>query len=224
MLDQQASPVVYNLNAPLAQLSYQHQNLQKTLVFNAYFSLGQLKANNNNLPTLNTELGLSTTVAGLDIFYWKNLNTNTDNWQQMLGASFQYDFMIDFEAIGDFPWAMGQANLGINYGRKYLLENGNRLEAKVGIPVFGIWTRMPYYNIPRTQGKVPGVGSFLAEGTKLATWNHYQRIDLSLAYQFQLNERWQLQASYQFAWFHYVLPDDIYVYQQQLNLQLDYSF
>lgn len=224
MLDQHASPVIYQLNTPIAKLGYQHQNPKRMLTFDLYFGLGQLKASDNNLPILDSDLGLSTTAAGFDVYYRRSLSSNTDNWQHSLGASFQYDFMIDFEAVGDFPWAMSQAAFEINYSRAYLFENGNRLKAMIGVPVFGIWTRLPYYSIPRTQGKVPGVGSYFAEGTKLATWNNFQRIDLSLAYQFQLNEKWQLQAGYQFAWFHYALPDDIFAYQQQLNLQLGYSF
>ncbi|MEM0995152.1 MAG: hypothetical protein AAGI49_19130 [Bacteroidota bacterium] len=224
MLDQHASPVVYTINAPIAQIGYQHQNTQRILCFNLYFGLGQLKASDNDLPTLNTDLGRSTTIAGLDVYYWKDLERQSENWQHAWGGSFQYDFMIDFEAVGNFPWAMSQAVLGVNYSSAYLFENGNQLKASVGLPLLGIWTRLPYYSIPRTQGKVPGVGSYFAEGTKLATWNNFQRIDLSLAYQFSLNERWQLCADYQFAWFHYTLPDDIFAYQQQLNLQLAYSF
>jgi len=224
MLDQHASPIIYNLNAPIAQLGYQQQNTKRTLAFDLYFGLGQLKASNSELPTLDSDLGLSTTTAGFDIYYLGNLSSSKENWRHAMGTSFQYDFMIDFEAVGGFPWAMSQAALEINYRRTYLFETGDRLEARVGLPILGIWTRLPYYSIPRTQGKVPGVGSYFAEGTKLATWNNFQRINLSLAYQFQLNARWQLQAGYQFAWFHYAIPDDIFAYQQQVELRLHYSF
>ncbi|MEM6700900.1 MAG: hypothetical protein AAF599_21030 [Bacteroidota bacterium] len=224
MLDRHATPVIYKVNAPITQLGYQHQDAKRTLAVDLYFGLGQFKASNSDLPVLDSDLGLSTTIAGLDIQYWKNLNSQTEHWQHALGGSLQYDFMIDFEAVGDFPWAMSQATLEVNYSRTYLFENGNRLNASIGLPILGIWTRLPYYSIPRTQGKVPGVGSYFAEGTKLATWNNFQRIDLSLAYQLPLNERWQLQAGYRFVWFHYTIPDDIFAYQQQLNLDLSYSF
>ncbi|MEL6719001.1 MAG: hypothetical protein AAFP82_09820, partial [Bacteroidota bacterium] len=59
MLDRQASPVVYNLNAPISKLGYQHQNTKRNLAVDLYFSLGQLKASDETLPILERDLGLS---------------------------------------------------------------------------------------------------------------------------------------------------------------------
>ncbi len=222
MLDRQASPVIYTLNAPMARVGYQHKNAKRLLEATAYFSLGQMAAKDKNLPKF-IDNEVTTYAFGLELQYWKILK-KSGQWTHHLGGNIAYDFAIDFESVAAFPWGMGQGRIGIGYQGAYQLKNGHQVRLKASLPLVGIVTRLPYSNIPRVIGKAAGVASFFQVGTSLDTWNTYQQAALDISYILPLSDKWTLSPSYHFSYFAHNQPDKIRAYRQALMLGLRYNF
>ena len=223
MLDHQASPVGYALNAPTASLGYQHRNTKHLVEAGLYFTFGQLKAKAYPLITLLDKNTLTAYAFGLHFDYLKPLKSDMP-WTQHVGASFAYDFIIDFEAVANFPWGMGQGRLDLAYQGTYSLPNAHQLSVKIKAPLVGVVTRLPYSNIPRVLGKIAGVSSFFEVGTSIVSWDSYQHLSIETTYTLALNEKWRLSPTYHFSYFAHNKPDKIRAYKQVFTIALSYDF
>lgn len=223
-LDRHASPVPYAVTALQNSLGYENRRLQRIWSARLTYSLGQFQPANGDLPRYEFNgSSLNSNLIGLGLGYlrrWKEKEKSTS----YLGASFQYGLMVDFEGIANFPWLTGQGDIGIDYRYEWQNKGKSTWHIAVGLPLVGHIIRQPYNFIPRRDNEEPGVASALAIGSKVVTWDKYQKVNLEVGLAWPLNDRWTLRPTYRFQWFRYAEPKPISAYRQELVARINYHF
>ncbi len=220
--DQHASPVHYQLNAPAIRLGYEVESAKAYSLYYVQYGNGKFRPKNGDLNYLTEDVGWASRAIDLRAQHLRKLKS-TDKEMHLLGPVFQYDFKLDFDYLGNWPWAFGQAALGVSYQYRRALGTG-KLHAGIHLPLVALITRLPYSNIPRTQGQVPGVASLFQQGSSINTLDKYQRVDLFIAYNKSIGEKWDIRPSYQFYWLRFSEPDVVQAYDQQLAVQFIRNF
>lgn len=210
MLDRQATPVLYEAWGPQLSIGYNQRTQKGLLTFGLNGGLLKFQPNDPELQFIVTSLsGIS---AGLNASYLHSI-LEVNKSEFLVGAALKQEVILDFDGIGNFPWIFGQGGIFVKGRWNYSLNEKNQFSATLALPVFSWITDMPYNQIPRVPGKEPGVGSVISEGSRIASWNSYQRVDVELMYRFDFHEKWSLSSRYQWAWFHDSQPLDLWAYQ-----------
>lgn len=221
ILDQQASPLVYRGHASTIHVGFDRE--KKNALWRYDFNYGWLGFHASNPDYRFEKREFKGTYGALRISHLRTLS-ETGKSVISLGAMLQQEVVLDFEGVADFPWIFGQGGVFAKGSWEYQLSEQQTLSAKLAFPLFGWITDMPYNQIPRIEGRVPDEITVIKEGTRMVSWNSYQRIDLGLGYTFKLSERWQLYADYQWAWFHDKTPRDFWAYQGVLMVGVGYRW
>ncbi|MEL6254756.1 MAG: hypothetical protein AAFR87_22280 [Bacteroidota bacterium] len=221
LLDEQASPILYQGNGIQAQFGFERQKNLNHWVYS--LSLGQMTLLADDPEVRFGEEEAGTSVMALQLSYLRVIpGSNSLSWSY--GARLQNELLLDFEAIGDFPWIFAQGGIFAQTQLEYRLGEKHQLSGGFALPVFSWIIDMPYSQVPRTEGKAPGVGSAIREGFRIPSWATYQRVDLSLGYQFNFAEKWSLESQYQWAWFHDKEPRNLWAYQGRLGLGISHRW
>jgi len=183
--------------------------------------VSQLEPANADLFRYNFNGEKNTIAAALAISHlWKHQKIPAFWW----GPSLSYNALVDFEGVANFPWVTLYGDVGLKFRKGVSVGEKVKLQFEAGLPLVGIVTRQPYNYIPRVQGEEPGVSSVLKLGSKLATWNNYQRLDFGLAGKIELGPRWALRPAYCFHWARYSKPAVIRLYRQEVVVGISYRF
>ncbi|MEM6344699.1 MAG: hypothetical protein AAF927_12490 [Bacteroidota bacterium] len=217
-LDRQASPIPYQGLGPQLRLNYQHQNERHQW---SYDLRGGVLAFSPQEPSVQEwrATSLGGTSVGLQASYFYRFAERGD-WAFSAGVGLRQEILLDFGAIGGFPWFLGQGNLLLKAKTDYHIGAQHHFSAELGLPAFSWITDMPYNQIPRLEDRVPDVATVFVVGTRSPFWASYQRVDLGLAYRYDWNEKWSFSSRYDWAWYHDAQPKDLWAYQGVLTLGL----
>lgn len=221
LLDEQASPILYQGNGIQAQLGFEKQKGLNRWAYS--LSLGQMTLLADDPEVRFGENEAGTSSMAVQLSYLRAI-PGSGSFRWSYGARLQNELLLDFEAIGDFPWIFAQGGIFAQAQVDYVLGERHQLSGGLALPVFSWIIDMPYSQVPRTEGKAPGVGSAITEGFRIPSWATYQRVDLSLGYQFDFAENWSLEAQYQWAWFHDKEPRNLWAYQGRLGLGISHRW
>jgi len=217
MLDEQATPVLYQGMGPQVALAYEWRAPTHWWQFG--LNGGLLRFQPADPEVSFSEPYLSGIAGGLHISYLHLLRENEKStW--MLGASIQEELLVDFEGIGNWPYILGQGGIYAKGRWDYLLTHKHHIGAVISFPMLAWLTDMPYHQIPRVEGRAPDVVSAIRIGTRIPSWDSYQRVDIKLMYEFHFNEKWSFCTHYDWAWFHDAKPHDLWAYQGRLAFGL----
>jgi len=221
MLDRHASPLAYQTTGTNLGFLFRKEKNDRLLTIRATYLNSQLEPVNASLFRYNFNGDKNTTAATLAINrLWKHRRIPSLWW----GLSASYNALVDFEGVANFPWATLYGDVGLKVRKDLSVGEKISLELEAGLPLVGIVTRQPYNFIPRVEGEEPGVPSLLKLGTKVATWNRYQRLDFSLAGKIELGQHWSLRPAYRFHWARYPEPKVLRLYRQEVVVGLSYKF
>ncbi|MEL6537731.1 MAG: hypothetical protein AAFQ98_20080 [Bacteroidota bacterium] len=210
ILDQQANPIIHQANGPALGLGYERLQTNAYWEVGLSMSLQDMQVKNKDLRWKPSEL--TTTSATLSLRYAHPI-LHTDGGSLWLGGVLQQDVIVDFEGVGDFPWLFGQGAISPELSWKQPVAQAGQFSVSAGAPLMGWLIDMPYHQVPRVEGEVPGVSSILQKGTRLVWWNTYQRFHARVEYQHTFSDQWSAQARYDFLWWHDALPKDFWGYQ-----------
>lgn len=221
MLDKQASPLVHKGLGRTVQLGF---DLKKEVAWWKYeLNYGWLGFHASNPDFRFEERDFEGTYAALRISHLRKIS-ESEKWTLRVGAMLQQEAMLDFEGVADFPWIFAQGGLFVNGHWEYKLSERQSIAGKISLPLFGWITDMPYNQIPRVEGRAPDEISVIRKGTRMASWGSFQRIDLGVDYSLDFSNKWRLNATYQWAWFHDAVPRDFWAYQGALQLGIGYRW
>lgn len=221
MLDRHASPLAYQTTGTNLGLHFRKEKNNRLLSMRGSFMISQLEPVDASLFRYNFNGEKNTISAALAISHlWKHQRIPSFWW----GATLNYNAFVDFEGVANFPWATLYGDVGLRARRDFLVGEKITLQVDAGLPLVGVVTRQPYNFIPRVEEEEPGVPSLLKLGTKVATWNSYQRFDFGLAGKLELGRRWTLRPEYRFHWARYTTPDVLRLYRQEVVVGLSYKF
>ncbi|MEM9529221.1 MAG: hypothetical protein AAGA31_21605, partial [Bacteroidota bacterium] len=224
MLDRHASPLSYAVTALQNSLGYENRKPKRLWSGHLTYSLGQFQPANGDLPRYEfDDSQLNSYLIGFGLSYLRRWRSN-ENSTTYLGASLTYEMMVDFEGIANFPWLTGQGDIGLDYRREWKGKGKSIWHVAVGLPLVGHIVRQPYNFIPRRDNEEPGVGSALAVGSKIVTWDSYQKINFEAGIAWPLSDRWTLRPTYRFQWFRYTDPKPISAYRHELVARINYHF
>lgn len=220
ILDRHASPLIYQSTAPGFSLVFRKEKPNSFLSTRANLMISQLEPANGSLFRYDFKGTKNTIAAGFVIDYLRKNDAEKTLWW---GGSLNYSALIDFEGVANFPWATLYGDLGLKVRKDFSIGDKFRLQGEVGLPVIGLVTRQPYNFIPRREGEEPGVPSLFVLGTKVVTWNKYQRLDMGISGSIKLGDRWLLRPAYRLHWARYTAPKTIQLYRQKLVLGVSYK-
>lgn len=220
-LDRQANPLIYQANGPGFGLAYE------SFLPNAFWEVGltmslqdmQVKDKERRWKTP----GLSATSAQLSVRYQRPI-VQTAGGSLWLGGVLQQDFIVDFEGVGGFPWLFGQGAFSPELAWKMPVTAAGELSLGLGAPLVGWVTDMPFHQVPRILGEVPGVNSMIKKGTRLTWWHNYQRVHAQVAYRHTFSDNWSGNVRYDFLWWHDALPLDFWGYQGLISVGVSRHF
>lgn len=221
LLDEQASPILYQGNGIQAQIGFEKQKSLNSWAYS--LSIGQMKLQPDDPEVRFGEGEAGTSAMAVQLSYLRRI-PGSGSFAWSYGARLQNELLLDFEAIGDFPWIFAQGGIFAQTQLEYAAGEKHQISGGIALPVFSWIIDMPYSQVPRTEGKAPGVGSAITEGFRIPSWATYQRVDLSLGYQFDFAEKWSLEALYQWAWFHDKEPRNLWAYQGRLGLGISHRW
>lgn len=218
-LDQQASPLIYQGMGPQLSLNFNRQHQRSEW---DYGLRGGLLALRPQEPSVREWRGASLggTSVGLQASYYYRF-AERGNWAFSAGIGIRQEMLLDFGAIGGFPWILGQGNLLFKAKAEYDLGDQHHFSVGIGLPAFSWITDMPYHQIPRLENRAPDVVTVFSVGTRTPSWGSYQRVDLGLTYRYDWNEKWSFSSRYDWAWYHDASPKDLWAYQGVLTLGVD---
>jgi len=206
MLDRHSSPLAYQTTGTNLGLHFRKEKNSRLLSIRVAYMNSQLEPVDASLFRYNFNGDKNTTVAALAISHlWKHRRIPSLWW----GVSTSYNALVDFEGVANFPWATLYGDVGFKIRKDLSVGDKVNFVVEVGVPLIGMVTRQPYNFIPREEGEEPGVPSLLKLGTKVATWNNYQRLDIGLAGKIKLGQRWVLRPAYRFHWVRYSEPNTL---------------
>ncbi|QMU28634.1 hypothetical protein [Adhaeribacter radiodurans] len=232
-LDKQASPLVYQANLNGLGLTYEHTapKSRRYLHFQAgtgtalpkgfgarefIMSSTDFYGETNTFKILHAPtIYLGQLEAGyLHRIKNKNLFAGI-SLQEWIGYSDNIGFWS--------TWGMNSTALNAALQYDKALTSKQKIKLGASVPIFALLSRMPYSNSISDPEK-GNLRAFFAEGSRFTSLHQYQRLNVSAAYQYQLNYHWQTGVAYSFNWQHYTQPHSIRAYQQDLQAQLNYSF
>lgn len=222
LLDRQASPLLYGGTGPSFTLGYGRTAPTHQWRLDLHGGLLAMQPAETALRFEHTYF--SAQSAGFRFTYLHLLkSTEKSTWK--IGASVVEDILIDLNyEVGRWPYALAQGGLYATGQWDYQLLPKHRLSLAAALPLLPIITDMPYHQIPRVEGRAPDVVSVFKAGTRTAFWNSYQRADINLSYEFMASQKWQVGASYQWAWFHDARPDHLWAYKGTLSVNIAHSW
>lgn len=218
-LDQQASPLLYQGLGPQLRLTYNRQHDRSEWEYILRAGVLAFSPQEPSIRELRSA-SLSGTSVGLQASYYYRF-AERESWAFSAGVGLRQEMLLDFGAIGDFPWILGQGNLLLKAKADYDLGEQHHFSAELGLPAFSWITDMPYNQIPRLENRAPDVVTVFAVGTRTPSWGSYQRVDLGLVYRYDWNEKWSFSSRYDWAWYHDATPKDLWAYQGVLTLGVD---
>ncbi|MFK7935829.1 MAG: hypothetical protein AB8G22_20110 [Saprospiraceae bacterium] len=225
LLDQHASPLVYQMTAPSIGFHFSKNKPQWRWEIEAQATLGNLQIQRDDLAfnLTNRFFQPRTSMFHLQYGWLKNV-VKKDKFQTYLGGKLRYEFWQDFDSVANWAWGIGQGSLQLAGRQEFILKNEQQITLELAIPIVGLITRLPYNLIPRIPDQSPGVASFFATGTRLTSLHQYRSLFFNIGYQKALNERWQVGLKIQTDLYYYELPAPVRARQQQLQLNLTYRW
>lgn len=221
LLDEQATPVLYKGAGPTAAVQYQRTAGSNLWQF--AFNGGKLAFQPVDRSLRFYEAQPTGFFAGMRVSRLSSVVEN-EMLKVALGPSLQQEMLVDFEGIGNWPYAFVQGGIFARGRLAYRPDARHRFEAGMAVPLFSWLTDMPYQQIPRVEGRAPDLFSLAKTGTRFASWGGYQRLDVSLVYSFQFHNSWQVTAVYEGAWFHDAKPRDLWAWQASTMLGITRRF
>ncbi|UOQ52037.1 hypothetical protein [Hymenobacter cellulosivorans] len=236
--DLQASPLMYVANPAGLQLTYAH--ISERSRFRAEVQAG---TSSFTAPALGPrtyiftdekitgETTRSTLVLAPDLYqgsvqisYLRRVNTANpaNKWRSFAGLSL-HDQVSYADGVAMTTWALNSATLNLALAGEWHLRPAHVLTLQGAVPLVGLVSRLPYSNV-LSYPERSYAHLFFSQGTRLATWNRLQRLQLQVGYEAQLSPHFGLGLQYQVEWFHYSRPRSITSLSNQGNLQVIYHF
>jgi hypothetical protein len=237
--DLQASPLMYVANPKGLHLSYEHRSAATRFRAELQATTGRYLApavgpreftftdeQLNGETTRGTLLLVPTLYQGqLDVSYLRRVNTANpaNKWRSYAGLTL-HNWLGYADGVAMTTWALNAATLNAAAGGEWSLRPGHLLTLRGAVPLAGVMSRLPYSNVLSYPDDHSYFNLFFRKGTRLATWNQLQRLQLGAGYELALTPRLGLAAAYELEWFHYSQPRSITAFANQGSLRLTYQF
>jgi hypothetical protein len=237
--DLQASPLMYVANSKGVQLAYDYRAARSLfrVEMQASTSTFIAPALGPRQFTFTDEKISGETTSGtmvlapslyqgnIDVRYVRRVNTAnpTNKWRSYAGLSL-HNWLGYADGVAMTTWATNAATLNAALTGEWNVRPGHLLTLSGAVPLMGALTRLPYSNVLSYPDNHSYFDLFFSKGTRLATWDQLQRVQLQAGYQASLSPRLDLGVQYRFEWFHYRQPRSITTLSNQGALQLAYKF
>lgn len=222
MLDEQASPLVYEARAWQAGLSYERRGQRSRLGVQLLPAIGITLPERFGVRHYGNE-HFSYTVESAyynleaEVLYLRLLNKTESRLKLFAGGALSNSLGIS-DAIANFYAGTNIAALDAQVQLEYKPTLSSLFKLRAGVPIAAAVTRHIYANYPKS-AEYNNLNSFFRQGTRPALPDELQRVTAQLSYQHSLSRRFALGASYRFSWFHYPYSRPVRAYSQAFTIQ-----
>ena len=157
---------------------------------------------------------------------------STEKYSWYLGAASENTVHAQYYYAGYFGTFGYFASFGLSAWSQfeYRLNDKHQFTVAAHFPLAAWVARSPYLanddEFIQNISSHSGIKTFFAylEDGSLQTLEKLQQINLKLNYEYVLNNRWDIGASYQFNFIHYSKPLNLLYYQNGLNINAAFHF
>ncbi|MBN1117992.1 MAG: hypothetical protein JXA77_12340 [Bacteroidales bacterium] len=233
MLDRQVTQLVYSANCLPISLGYSGISQRSIFQINLCFEPGMigssgiyknrkviLESTNSSGVLESQEFIIPKTGIFKDVFnvsYHHRIFMKDSKFSFYAGGTFVQYFYLSFSVVPIL--FMSEISLNPSLIGIYKLNETIKVEGNISFPVFGINTRLPYCNDP-VDGEHGYTYVTFRTGSRIASFNNYQKMVLNLEIEKQLSSKWSVSADYRFYWFRYSQEKTIQAYDNSVSLNL----
>lgn len=233
LLDVQFSPLVYQANEAALAFLYDGKHNRSNWNTLLSFSTGSMflkeyadrKIYNTtediygNISSDSFFVRGTTRTVNLQLGYEYDV-LSKENWSLSTGIGIREQLMYPstFVNVG----IINTASVLVTATMRFHPDEKNEWSAGVSVPAIGFNSRFPYSGTV-SQPKMHLLAAFF-DGTRFTSLDHYQQINLQLAYRHQLSGKWGIGAQYDFMWMHDDQPLALKLFSNGFAASIDYSF
>ena len=231
--DQHASPLIYKATAsPRLGVFYNHQSDRS--IFNIKVSGGVGTANPERFGARDYQIKWSDTSgfryqvasqfinANIQTTYLRRLSPLNSKFSTWVGGTINESAYYADE-VANFNWFTNAVDFSPALQLNYAVNNKHNLGVKIDFASIGVLTRMVYSFFPKSN-KDKNVVALFKQGTRVASVNKYQKVNVVFDYKYFASNSIALGADYQVKWFRYTYPKTIKAIDNSFNLNMEYLF
>lgn len=231
--DQLASPLTYKgMVHPTFGLNYTRQSDHTFLKIKAAGGIGTANPQRfgdrdymtliNGQDSFQYKISSAFINANIEGTFMKRINpTHPGNFAYWVGGTVNEQAYYADE-VANFPWVINTIDLAPSFKLDYAINPKQSITLKIDFASIGVITRS-VYSLFAKSSKDKNVPAFFKQGTRIASVNKYQRVNLELDYKYYASNRVIIGGTYSAKWFHYTYPMDLKGMDNRFNINLDYS-
>lgn len=234
-LDKHASPLKYGTNSlfPSLGLYYSHQTDQsyynikvsgaKGTANALRFGAREYKTKWSSKDSFQYQVSSQFINANIEATYFRNIRSlSTDKTQYWVGGSLNESAYYADE-VANFPWMVNTLDLSPAFQMQHTTYTKHSIGFKVDLAAIGLVTRSVYSLFPKSN-KDKNVPAYLKQGTRLASVNKYQKVNLQFNYQFQMTKHFAVGAEYRLKWMHSTYPKHLRALDKHFDIKFAYTY
>lgn len=225
--DQQASPLRYQGQLPSVGLDFTRKYSQHLLHLEAKVASGAFDARayagrTVDYGEIEAPLQGTLTRGTLTLRYLRQVQKNhTLRTHLGLGLQQRIDYpgaepYVGLVALSSIPVV---ARIEKNWAKKHYLQ------AQASYALGGVFTRLPWWHtslaLPEEHSQFK---AFYRNNTQWAWGTQLTALEMSLGYQYQIGAQWRMGAQYGLSFLQYQEPQQLQIFNQNLNVQLAWLF